>query len=119
MKTEIVTEISEFRRQNYKFSLTCDEWTSNRSRRYLNINLHAHIDERNEFWNLGLMRIFGSMTSEDLVNELNQKLVGFQLILDDDIVALSSDGASVMVKVGVIITAEHQLCYLHGIHLGK
>ena len=43
-----------------KFSITLDEWTSMRNRRYLNINIHGI----GYFWNLGLVRISGCFSAE-------------------------------------------------------
>ena len=48
---------------------------------------------------------------------LQSKLQKFGLDLCGDIVAICTDGASVMCKVGKLIKAEQQLCYAHGIQL--
>ena len=40
------------------------------------------------------------------------------LSLNNDIVCITTDGASVMTKVGKLIQAEQQLCYAHGVQLG-
>ena len=40
------------------------------------------------------------------------------LSLNNDIVCINTDGASVMTKVGKLIQAEQQLCYAHGVQLG-
>ena len=34
-------------------------------------------------------------------------------------VAGTTDGASVMTKMGTLLEMYHQLCHAHGIHLGK
>lgn len=58
-----------------KFSLTLDEWTSLRNKRYININIHGV----GYFWNLGLVRIFGSFTAERCVsNKLNEFGIEFE-----------------------------------------
>ena len=41
----------------------------------------------------------------------------FGVLLNDDIVALVTDGASVMIKMGKLSKPLHQLCYAHAIHL--
>lgn len=41
----------------------------------------------------------------------------FNLKMERDIVNLTTDGATVMEKVGRLTDAEHQLCLAHGIHL--
>ena len=53
-----------------RFSLTMDEYTSLQNKRFMNINLHTE----DEHWNLGVFRIEGSMTSERVVELLQEKL---------------------------------------------
>lgn len=107
-------EITKLKEEGHKFSATCDEWTSGRNRRFLNIVIHG---SDSKFWNLGLYRIHGSMTAEKCVELLSNSLSEFNLSLKDDIVSLVTDGASVMVKVGRISASYHQLCFAHGIQL--
>ena len=40
----------------------------------------------------------------------------FELRLDK-ILSMTDDGAAVMVKIGILVEAEHQLCMVHGIQL--
>jgi len=42
-------EIAKRRSQGQRFTLTFDEWTSGRNRRYMNINIHG---ESGTFWSL-------------------------------------------------------------------
>lgn len=107
---EIQQEIKEGR----KFSVSFDEWTSIRGRRYMNVNVHGN---SLKFWNLGLVRILGSMPAEVCVDLLKKRLEKYSLCLTKDIVCIVTDGASVMVKVGKLIAAEQQLCLVHGIQL--
>lgn len=97
-------------------SLTFDEWTSTKNRRYLNINVHSG-HPKGQFWNLGLMRIHGSLPAEKCIQLLKSKLQIFGLSLESDIICITTDGASVMKKIGRLITPEHQLCIVHGIQL--
>lgn len=90
-----------------------DEWTSTRNRRYMNVNAHDDQDT----WNLGLKRIVGSMDAEKCVKLLEEILSEYGLSLTEDVVAATTDGASVMKKVGRLIPADHQVCLAHGIHL--
>ena len=53
IRSEIRGNISEQIKQGSRFSLTFDEWTSLKNRRYMNINVHM---AENKFWNLGLTR---------------------------------------------------------------
>lgn len=120
VKNGMIEEILALQKQGKRFSLTSDEWTSSRTKRYLNINLHTKTDEESppQFWNLGLARIQGSMPADVCQKLMEDKLGSFKLFLENDIVGSTTDGASVMVKLGKIIPAEYQLCFLHGIHLG-
>lgn len=67
-------------------------------------------------WNLGLVRVQGSLPAEKCVDIIYKKLMDFKLNMND-IVSVTTDGASVMVKLGKIINAEHQLCLAHGTQL--
>ena len=96
-----------------KFSLTLDEWTSLKNKRYLNINIHGI----GYFWNLGLSRILGSFTAERCVDEVSNKLNEFGIVFEADIIAVTTDGCSMMRKFGRIIPPLHQLCYAHGLQL--
>ena len=62
-------KISNMKSWGKKFSLTLDEWTSNKNIRYLNVNCHFFDAGRKKFINLGLIRIKGSATS-GRINEL-------------------------------------------------
>lgn len=114
VRSFVIAEMQAKKNEGRKFSLTFDEWTSVRNRRYMVINVH---EEGPQFWSLGLVRVFGSMPAEKCVELLEAKLKLFGLDLKTDIVGICTDGASVMVKVGKLIAAEHQLCYAHGVHL--
>ena len=71
-----------------KFSITFDEWTSMRNRRYLNLNIHGV----GYFWNLGLVRIQGSFSAEKCIEKISSKLKDFELDLQSDIIAITTDG---------------------------
>ena len=70
------------------------------------VNLHS------KFWNLGLLRINGSLPAEKCVLLLSEKL---NLSLKNNIVCLANDGAAVMQKVGKLIPVAQQLCLAHAI----
>ena len=110
VKSEIKLKLKEGKR----FSLTFDEWTSLRNRRYMVINVH---EGEGHHWGLGLVRVEGSMPAEKCILLLKRKLEAFGLNLHTDIVGICTDGASVMCKVGKLIDVQHQLCLAHGIHL--
>lgn len=114
VKEQLKIEIKKLKLDGQKFSLTFDEWTSIKNRIYLNLNVHA-TDKM--FWNLGLCRVNGTMPAEKCVDIIDAKLKIYNICLDYDIVAITTDGASVMKKVGKIINADQQLCLAHGIQL--
>lgn len=64
------------------------------------------------------MRIPGTIPAEKCVELLTDKLKTHQISLWNDIVAIMTDGAAVMKKVGRLISASQQLCFAHGLQLG-
>ena len=84
-----------------------------RNRRYLNINIHGI----GYFWNLGLVRIRGSFTAERCLDTISDKLREFGIDLEADIVSVTTDGCSMMRKLGKLIPTLQQLCYAHGLQL--
>ena len=106
-------QFEEMKKDKICFSITLDEYTSSRNRRFININVHV----KNRHWNLGMVKIFGSMPADKAVTIVREKLKEFGICLDSDIVAATTDGADVMKKFGKAILPTHQLCLAHGIHL--
>lgn len=102
-------------KNNEKFSLTLDEWTSVRGRRYFNINIHK---ADGNFYNLGLVRINGSCDAIKMRSIIENHFKEFGITFNKDIVACTLDGAAVNVKFGDESPTEIQLCLAHGIHLG-
>lgn len=114
LRAAISAEFQQLLKTGKRFSLTFDEWTSVRNRRYMCVNVHA---DGPKYWSLGLVRVWGSMPAEECIKLLRGRLAAFRLNMDTDIVAVCTDGASVMCRVGRLMSAEHQLCIVHGIHL--
>ncbi len=112
-KTELIQEIACWKEQGCRFSLTMDEWTSGRNRRYAGLNLHG----QGGIILLGLVRISGSMPAERGMELIKKKLLEFGLDLEKDIIGISTDGATVMRKMGRLLPVAHQVCALHGLHL--
>ena len=63
---------------------------------YININVYTN----GSLYNLGLVRVVGSMPSEKAVEIVSKKLSEFKLKFNNDTVSTTTDGASVMVKLG-------------------
>ncbi|XP_035716703.1 uncharacterized protein LOC118439484 [Folsomia candida] len=107
--------VLDLKRIGRKFSVTFDEWSSIKNRRYMNVILHG---KPQEFWNLGLIRIHGSLPAEKCLEMVANKLRLLNLSLENDIVCIITDGSSVMTKIGRLSPTYQQLCFAHGIQLG-
>lgn len=95
-----------------RLGMIIDEWLSLRQRRYFNLTLtHETLA-----FNLGMVRIKGSFTSENGLAAIHAHLSRFSLILKNHIIATTNDGTSVM-KNGRISGLVTQICLNHGIHL--
>ncbi len=57
-------EIARIKKEQKKFAITLDEYTSLRNRRYLNITLHC----KDAFWDLGMIRIQGKCTADKILD---------------------------------------------------
>lgn len=94
-------------------SLTMDEWTSLSNKKYMNVNVHS---ANGRVWGLGMARVFGSAPADKCRKIMEDLLTEFNLTLDN-IASVTTDGATVMKKMGREIGPEHQVCFAHGLHL--
>lgn len=117
MKEKMIVELSEKIKNNLRFSLTLDEWTSSRTKKYVNVILHCAPDPYAKSYNLGLVRIFGSCTATKLLKVVSEHLASFKVNYEQHIVGTTGDGASLMVKYGKECPTSYQLCLNHGLHL--
>ncbi|KAI6658832.1 hypothetical protein LOD99_15157 [Oopsacas minuta] len=83
------------------------------NKRYLNINIHGI----GFFWNLGLVRIKERFSSEACSKIISLKLKEFGIEFETDVISITTDGCSMMKKLGKIIPTNQQLCYAHGLQL--
>lgn len=113
VKTDMIMKFSRLKTKSQRFSLSFDEWTSKKNRRYLNVNVH----HKDTHFNLGLIRMHGSGTAEHCIRLVETRLANFDLDLETDIIGITTDGASVMVKLGKLVSCYQQLCFAHGIQL--
>jgi len=74
VRSLVMANLERKKAEGQRFSLTFDEWTSTRNRRYMNINAHAR---DGEYWSLGLLRVHGSMSVDRCVTLVEQKLTEF------------------------------------------
>ncbi|GFU85696.1 BED-type domain-containing protein [Trichonephila clavipes] len=81
--------------------------------------LHSYLrNQEKKLWNIGLTHVSRSIPAEKCVEVLKSKLAKHGLSLKENIVSRTTDGATIIKKVGKLIGANHQFCYSHGIQLG-
>ena len=97
-----------------RFSVTTDEYTSTQNKRFSAVNLHP---PKGRPIKIGMMRIHGSLPGEKAASELKKKLHEYAVDEDSEVVAITTDAAKVMKKMGRQFLSVHQLCFSHGIHL--
>ena len=114
IRETIISKFTRLQSQGMRFSLTFDEWTSIKNRRYLNVNVHVE----DEFWSLKLARVVASLPAEKCIKLVQKVFKQFMLNYDEDIVYITTDGASVMQKVGRLSNCDQQFCIVHGIQRG-
>ena len=68
---DAMMEMQQSLRSGKRFSLSLDEYSSIKHKRYLNINVHQDI---HKFFNFGMVAISGRMTAEKTVEEVENKL---------------------------------------------
>ena len=110
---EIVTTIREIKETNNRFSISFDESTTTRNRRFINLNLHFLVG----FQSLGLIRVKVSLRTERAIDLVQERLNEYALSINDDIVSTITNGASIMMKFGHETEPLHISCLAHVIHL--
>ena len=113
VKGVITSQLKFLLANGKRMSVSLDEYTSVQNKRYMNVNIHSI----NEFWNLGMKRIYGKMPAEKVLELLERILIEFNIELQKHIVNITCDGAPVMVKMGRLSGINQQLCLAHGVHL--
>ena len=106
VQNEVKEEIQKLIQKGSRFSITSDEYTSLRARRYMAVTVHKGDDAP---IGLGMVRIKGSMPAEVGLQLLKMRLETFGLNLDQHIVASVSDGAAVMKKMMSLMSPIHQV----------
>jgi hypothetical protein len=76
-------DILKLRDQEDMFSVSLDEWTSSRNRRFMNVNLHTSDPEK--IFGLGMIRVRGKMPHQAALRLLKKKILQFDLDTDKDI----------------------------------
>jgi hypothetical protein len=104
-----IIEVKSLKKSGSKFCVIFDEWTSRRNRRYMNIILKS---DNNKMWNLGLVPIKGSLTSEKFLNLVVEKIEQYHLKFVEDVVCIVTDGTSVMTKIGKLTKVLQQVYFV-------
>lgn len=110
-KQKVISELTLQITSGIRFSISMDEYTSIKNRRYLNIHVHSYTN----IWNLGMVRILGSLPAEKTLTMVKNKLAEFNLCMSKHIISSITNGAAVMKKFERLSDCEHQNA--HGLHL--
>ncbi|XP_023218024.1 uncharacterized protein LOC111620341 [Centruroides sculpturatus] len=113
IEADLIKKFANLKEKGQRFSLSFDEWTSQKNHRYINLNVH----HKETHFNLGLIRIRGSCTAEHCIELVSERLKTFGLNFETDTIGITTDGTSFMVKVGRLLPCYQQLCFAHGIQL--
>ena len=114
---EVKNDLALKREDKIRGSITTDEYTSGRNRRFINVNFHHPTG----FESLGVPRAYGSMPAEKQIQLISDRLQKYGLDYSKDIIGMTTDGASVMEKMGEDLNKEfgieHFICLAHTLHL--
>ncbi len=114
-KRNMVNMIEKKLSEGCKFSMSIDEYTTVRRRRYFGINLHEGGGKNT--LKTGIVRIFGSCDALKMVEAVKDHLNTFGICLKKDIVGSTQDGAAVNKKFIKNAEVLGQFCFNHAIHL--
>lgn len=67
IRNKTISRFNQMKSEGNKFSISSDEWTSLRNRRFINVNVHLTY----ETFNLGLGRAYGKLPAEKVRLLLN------------------------------------------------
>lgn len=113
IKSYYIDRINHFLKIGNKISISIDDWSSLKTRKYMNIHLYS-----NDFnLSLGLIRLLEHNPSFKYVDILKTKLLEYNIKICEDVISLTSDGCSTMLALGKLISPIHVVCMSHGIHL--
>ena len=113
VKLGIKERLQKLLKNGMRFSVTTDEATKF-NRRYAVVNAHL---PGGEPVGLGQVRIRGKFDGADAAECVRKKLREYDLDVTCHIVATTTDGASMMVRMGKLLARHHQKCHDHGLHL--
>lgn len=111
---EMIKELSQLCTSGNRLSVTIDEWTSIRNRRYFSVCVHT---AEAKVYNLGLVYIPGKCGAAEVREIVEERLKYFGVNFEHYVLAVTSDGPNVMKKFGRESPCEMVLCVNHAIHL--
>ncbi|CAK1597847.1 unnamed protein product [Parnassius mnemosyne] len=113
---EMIKELSQLctSPSGNRLSVTIDEWTSIRNRRYFSVCVHT---AEAKVYNLGLVYIPGKCGAAEVREIVEERLKYFGVNFEHYVLAVTSDGPNVMKKFGRESPCEMVLCVNHAIHL--
>ena len=115
IKSQNIISIKSLLKQNVRFTLTFDEWTSNRNRRFLSLVLHH---SNSKIISLGLFRVTGQATATNLLSLVECSLEQFNSSFKNHIVCIMTDGCRTMESLGTLAKPViQQLCFAHALQL--
>ena len=112
VKSSFKAAIQTAKASSGALSISFDEWTSIRNRRYTNLLVYSS----DSFWNLGLVRIQGATNHLLLKEDIKGRLKMFDIAMDD-VIAMMSDGAAINGAISNVTGLLQQQCIAHGIQL--
>lgn len=94
---EMIKELSDICSSGNRPSVSIDEWTSIRNKRYFSIICHT---TETTHYNLGFVYIPGKCGAVEVRQIVEERLKHFGVKFESDVVAVTSDGPNVMKKFG-------------------
>ena len=110
VKAEIKEDLHKKVQMGVRFSVTTDEYTSLKIDRHCCVNIHESDGKHTA---IGMIKVKGTFSAEKAAEILTDKIGEFD-IQDSHLIANTTDGASVMKKMGRLLDRMHQLCHAHG-----
>ena len=111
VKDKIRARLQKLLEEDCRFSSTTDEYTAKaKNRRFSCVNVHL---PDGEVIGIGMIRIKGSFGADNAAEMLKDKLQNFGLS-EDVVVAVTTDGCTVMTAMGSQLDMLNQLCHAHG-----
>lgn len=117
VQSQLKAIIAEVKNAGQRFSVSLEEWRSQRNRRYMNVKLHFYRENRAQTMHLGVFRLHAEMPGVQCAAKLNEKLADFELSMEEDVVCCTTDRSNVMVELARKLPTLHVLCLMQTLQL--